>query len=118
MWAVVQMKEGKRVKRKDSDIWYLNHNIIYCEQNKEVRLIHQDYIATDWKLYEGEKEWNLVDELESGTYKGNSRKERQSDHCDSRFTTMQHLWLRTGLTVRAPAGLIRLYNSFRHGSRN
>ncbi len=50
--AVKAMKEGKKVKRGDTDIWYLSSGTIRCEQNQEVPLIFKDYIATDWQIVE------------------------------------------------------------------
>ncbi len=67
MEAVKLMKEGKKVRRKDSGmIHHLNDDddIVWVSQYKDVtRYIIScgDVEATDWEIYEEEDNWNLVD---------------------------------------------------------
>ena len=67
LWAVDQMKEGKRVKRDNKRLFKLEHNGIEIElvtrdDNKAVRsLVLLDYEATDWQIVEEKK--TLIDKI-------------------------------------------------------
>lgn len=75
MEAVKAMKQGKKVRRKNSDAI---HSFILFNDNKEGRLIWnykqnnvinerlylEDIEATDWEIYEEEDNWNLADTLQ------------------------------------------------------
>ena len=77
MWAVEQMKLGKKVRRKDWEETYYIHILndviqkskyIYGDNYVADRFGLIDFEATDWEVVDEDKDWNLVNQ--SSIYEG------------------------------------------------
>jgi len=52
-WALIQMKAGKKVRRES---WFNREWVVYLDGTKirDMSFNDEDFLATDWQLYEGE----------------------------------------------------------------
>ena len=60
LWAVSQMKEGKKVKRKDWGTRYLYYDtIIKSNYAKPEEWYVEHFEATDWEIVDDDMDWSL-----------------------------------------------------------
>jgi hypothetical protein len=68
MWAVEQMKGGKKVRCKS---WDANKgDCVFMDASSVFNI--RDFEATDWMIYEKEDNWNLTDNFHNAVVPGDS----------------------------------------------
>ncbi len=66
MWAIAQMKEGKKVRRENSyGVYHLVNDIMMKnELGDDFSVSNINYFeATDWEIYEEDDDWNVCKEI-------------------------------------------------------
>ena len=66
--AIKEMKTGKKVVRPTwSDLtkhyYYIQGTKIYSSQYAEIKPVVENFDATDWEVFDDDKDWNLSDEI-------------------------------------------------------